>query len=75
MQLAAILILCVAAVAWLAPALRAFRNGKIQLGLVALTTGPLAVTLYLLDRHPNVIMGVFIALVGGGAILWRKAAK
>ena len=75
MQVAALLILCVAAVAWLAPAVRAFRNGKTRLGLIALATGPIAITLYLLDRHPNVIMGVFIALVGGGAILWRKAAK
>ena len=75
MRIVALLILCIAAVAWLAPTVRAFRNGKIQLGLIALSTGPIAVTLYLLDRHPNVIMGVFIALVGGGAILWRKAAK
>ena len=75
MRLAAFLILCVVVVAWLAPAVRAFHNGKTQLGLIALATGPIAVGLYLLDRHPNVIMGVFIALVGGGAILWRKAGK
>ena len=76
MQIAAILILCFAAVAWLAPAVRAFRNScKTQLGLIALSTGPIAVALYLLDRHPNVIMGAFIALVAGGAILWRTAAK
>lgn len=75
MQLAALIILLIATTAWLAPAVRAFRNGKPQLGLIALATGPIAVGLYLLDRHPNVIMGVFIALVGGGAILWRKAAK
>ena len=75
MQIAAVIILIIAAIAWLAPAVRAFVNGKTQLGLFALATGPVAVTLYLLDRHPNVITGVFIALVVGGAILWRKAAK
>jgi hypothetical protein len=75
MQIAAIVILFIAAIAWLAPAVRAFINGKPRIGLIALATGPVAVCLYLLDRHPNVIMGVFIALVAGGAILWRKAAK
>lgn len=75
MRIVALIILCIAAIAWLAPAVRAFRNGKPQLGLIALATGPAAVGLYLLDRHPNVIVGVFIALVVGSAILWRKAAK
>lgn len=75
MQIAAIVILFIAAIAWLAPAVRAFINGKSRIGLIALATGPIAIFLYLLDRHPNVIMGVFIALVAGGAILWRKAAK
>lgn len=75
MQIVAILILCIALVAWLAPAVRAFRNGKTRLGLIALSTGPLAVCLYLLDRHPNVLTGAFVALVVGASILWRKAAK
>lgn len=75
MHIAAFLILCIAVIAWLAPAIRAFRNGKSQLGLIALATGPLAVCIYLLDRHPNVAMGAFIALVIGSGILWRKAAK
>lgn len=75
MRAVAAVILLIAAIAWLAPAVRAFRNGKTKLGLIALATGPVAVGLYLLDRHPNVIVGVFIALVCGGAVLWRKAAK
>jgi hypothetical protein len=74
-RIVAFLLLCVAAVAWLAPAVRAFRNGKTRLALLALATGPVAVGLYLLDRHPNVAMGAFIALVVGGGILWRNAAK
>lgn len=75
MSIAAILFLCVAALAWLAPAIRAFRNGKPRLGLIALATGPIAVCLYTLDRHPNVAVGAFLALVVGGGILWRNAAK
>lgn len=75
MQIAAILFLCIAVIAWIAPAVRAFRNGKTQLGMIALATGPLAVSLYLLDRHPNVATGAFVALVIGGSVLWRKAAK
>jgi hypothetical protein len=75
MSIAAILFLCIAALAWLAPAVRAFRNGKTKLGLIALATGPVAVCLYMLDRHPNVAVGAFLALVVGGGILWRNAAK
>lgn len=75
MRIVALLFLCIALVAWLAPTVRAFRNGKTRLRLIALATGPVAVGLYMLDRHPNVAMGAFLALVVGGGILWRNAGK
>lgn len=75
MRIAAAIILFIAAIAWLAPVVRACINRKFKLALLALATGPVAVGLYALDRDPNVAMGAFIALVGASAILWRKTAK
>ena len=75
MKIVAAFVLLLAVLAWLAPAIRAFRNGNLRLGLISLATGPLAVGLYLLDRHPNVAMGAFIALMIGGSVIWRLAAR
>lgn len=75
MKIVAALFLLAAAVAWLAPSVRAFRNGKTRIGLIALASGPLAVSLYLLDRHPNVATGAFFALMVGGSVLWHLGRK
>ncbi len=75
MRIVAAAVLLLALLAWLAPTIRAFRNGKVKLGLIGLASGPLAVGLYLLDRHPNVAMGVFVALMIGGSVIWRLARK
>lgn len=75
MQTVAIVILCIAAAAWLAPAARAFLNGKPRIGIIALATGPVAVALYAQDRNPNVAMAALMAIIVIGCILWRKAGK
>ena len=75
MQILALFFLVVAISAWFAPAVRAARNGKLKLALIWLCSGPLAIGLYMLDPHPNVATGAFVALVIGGAVMWHMARK
>lgn len=75
MQTVAIILLLIAATAWLAPAIQALRKGRRQLGLLWLCSGPVAVALYKLDPHPNVATGAFMTLVIGGSLVWRLTRK
>ncbi|HWV17245.1 MAG TPA: hypothetical protein VNZ68_01555 [Rhodocyclaceae bacterium] len=75
MQILALVFLLVAITAWFAPAVRAARNRKFKLAFIWLCSGPLAIGLYMLDRHPNVATGAFVALVVGGALMWHAARK
>lgn len=75
MYAVAVVILCIAAVAWLAPAARAFIKGKPRIGIIALATGPAAVAVYAQDRDPNVAMAAIMAVVAIGCMLWRQAGK
>lgn len=75
MQILSLVFLFVAITAWFAPAVRAARSGKFKLAFIWLCSGPLAIGLYMLDPHPNVATGVFVALVVGGAVMWHVARK
>lgn len=75
MNAAAIVILGIAAIAWLAPAARAFINRKPRIGIISLATGPAAIAMYAQYKDPNVAMAAIMALVAAGSFLWRHAGK
>lgn len=75
MQIVAAIILLIAAVAWLAPAARAFIRRKPRIGILALATGPVAVALYAKNQSPDVALAAIMAIVAIGCLLWRQAGK